>query len=155
MAFDADGGLNSAIEEVRKALDKIPHGEAKQLLNPLEKLIQEALWINIQRDAARLLDPNRTSQAYWLLFSHGKEPLNHPTEYTFALADESDLAKLRFSDLQQDVEALVTELNAELGTEFTVRTFKQSYMSESKNLVNDRVELKGYLSNTLPKLKMA
>lgn len=48
-----DKGLALAVTEVRKALDTLPHGEAKKIIDSIELLINEADWLNFQRDQAR------------------------------------------------------------------------------------------------------
>lgn len=48
-----DTTLESSVAEVRAALDELPHGLAKKLAGPIDALISEAHWLNIQRDRAR------------------------------------------------------------------------------------------------------
>jgi len=45
--------LESTIGALRRALDGLPHGTAKAISGPIEELISEARWLNVQRDWAR------------------------------------------------------------------------------------------------------
>lgn len=48
-----DETLEFTIGALRKALDGLPHGTAKAISGPIEELISEARWLNVQRDWAR------------------------------------------------------------------------------------------------------
>lgn len=147
MTQDLDPGLKSAIEAVQAALNTLPHGEAKKLIGPIGALVNEATWLQSQRDSARLLDPNRTPQAYWLLLAKGEKNLNHPSTYNFALVNEQPLAKV-----SEVVSALVLELNEELGSAFSVQTFKLPYEVKAENLFENQLQLKEYLSEVMKAL---
>lgn len=48
-----DAQLEYAIAEVREALKVLPYGEVQKILEPIEAVIDEAIWLNVQRDRAR------------------------------------------------------------------------------------------------------
>lgn len=147
MAMDIDPGLQRAMEEVQRVLNTLPHGEAKKLVDPIDRLYNEATWLQSQRDSARLLDPNRTPQGYWLLFANDERNLNHPSSYQLALPYEDSSLKAVTS-----IQKLVHELNGELGYNLSVKVFKMAYSSEADSELNDKDELKSYLREAMTSL---
>ena len=147
MVMDVDVGLQSAMEEVQRVLNTLPHGEAKKLVDPIDRLYNEATWLQSQRDRARLLDPNRTPQGYWLLFSADEKDLNYPGTYQISLPKEESSLKVETA-----VQKLVHELNEELSTKLSVQVFKLSYSSKADSSFDDRDELKSYLREAMTSL---
>lgn len=147
MTMDIDPGLQRAMEEVQRVLNTLPHGEAKKLVDPIDRLYNEATWLQSQRDSARLLDPNRTPQGYWLLFSNGERNLNHPNTYQISLPKEDSSLKVVTA-----VQKLVHELNEELSTELSAQVFKMPYSSKADSSFDDKDELKSYLREAMTSL---
>lgn len=147
MAQDIDAGLQAAMAAVQSALNTLPHGEAKKLVDPIDRLYNEATWLQSQRDSARLLDPNRTPQGYWLLFANDERNLNHPSTYQISLPGEESSLKAVTA-----VQKLVHELNGELGYNLSVKVFKMPYSSEADSDLKDKDELKSYLREAMTSL---
>lgn len=147
MAQDIDAGLQAAMEEVQRVLNTLPHGDAKKLVDPIDRLYNEATWLQSQRDSARLLDPNRTPQGYWLLFANDERNLNHPSTYQISLPGEESSLKTVTA-----VQKLVHELNEDLGTKLSVKVFKMPYSSKADSSFNDKDELKSYLREAMTSL---
>lgn len=62
MAQSVDRGLKAAMDAVQEALNQLPHGEAKKLVDPIDRLYNEAAWLQSQRDSARLLGAEKSPE---------------------------------------------------------------------------------------------